>query len=144
MYTIYKILLINLYLNFFPCRDWVWISTCFFWLTSNIKLDRFMHMLVHCSESNKFCFSLAVQKTWKGNNVSQGNLNYFDFYSDRKIENILRKKMHCFTWIILIPKVFYFLTFKKIHLKTISKLKVTSNGKPVIFQLVGCFPVLFC
>lgn len=145
MYTIYNRLLVSLYLNFFPCTDWIWISTCFSWLKSNTKLDRFMHILVHCGESNKFCFSLAFQKTWKGNIVSQGNLNNFDFYSDRKKLKIFWEKK-CFypPWIILIPKAFYFLTFKKIHLKPISKLKATSNGKPEIFQLLGCFPVLFC
>lgn len=72
-----------------------------------------MHILVLCSESNKFCFSLAVQKTWKGNSVSQGNLNDFDFYSDRKIENILSLKNALFHLNYLIPKAFNFLTFKK-------------------------------
>lgn len=29
------------------------------------KLDRVMHVLVHYSENNGFCFSLAIQKTQK-------------------------------------------------------------------------------
>lgn len=114
MYTIYNRLLVSLYLNFFPCTDWIWISTCFSWLKSNTKLDRFMHILVHCCESNKFCFSLAFQKTWKGNIVSQGNLNNFDFYSDRKKLKIFWEKKNAF-----IPlELFWFLRhFTFWHLK---------------------------
>lgn len=113
MYIIYNGLLGNLYFTFFPCT-WVWICTCFSWVTFYKKLDRFMHILVYCSERNKFCLSLAVEKTQKGNNCQSRQWKLFCFLFRQKKDWKYLESKKCFVSL----ELFWFLrhfTFR--HLK---------------------------